>query len=96
MRLGDLITVKVGNENADFWVIRRGSINTLGNSTHQYNPEHFGITVKRTDVLLPEYAFYMFQHLCASGYFKPKARGVLELKNILASDITNIELGEPK
>lgn len=92
-KLGNLITVKLNDEAADFWITRRGSIETVGSPSKEFNPESFGITVVRTDMLLPQYLFYAIQHLHGRGYFKPLAKGSLKLVGIRADDIKNIQLG---
>lgn len=93
-RLGDLITVKLKDEDADFWVTRRGSLETVGKPTREYNPEAYGIKVVRTDVLLPDYLFYMFQFLQGKGVFKRVAKGSLKLVNITAEQLKAIPIGQ--
>lgn len=57
--LGDLVSVHLGKPDADFWVVRRGRSEDVGRPSREFNPEHFGVTVVRTDLLLPDYLFYM-------------------------------------
>lgn len=91
MRLKELASIKTNQRNADFWIIRRGSINTLGDSTRTFNAEYYGLTVIRTDLVISDWLFYMFKHLNLSGYFYPLAKGTLELVHITKQDIENIK-----
>lgn len=92
-KLGHLIDAKVGMEDADFWVHRRGSVDRVGHPTKEYNPEHIGIKVTRTDVLDPKYAYYMMQHIANSKYYHGLASGATNLVNITTKHIKDIKLG---
>lgn len=89
--LGDLITARIGDEQADFWIVRRGSIETVGQPTNVYNPEHIGVTIIRPEVLLPNYLFYAIQHVWLTGAFKSRATGTTDLVNIKVSDILGMK-----
>lgn len=91
-KLGDLVKVSVNDPNADFWVVRRGTKESVGKPTEEFNPENYGITVT-SDQLLPKYLFYAFMNLHNQGYFIPLAKGTLRLVNIRADDIRNIRIG---
>lgn len=93
-RLGDLITVKLKDEDADFWVVRRGSLETVGKPVREYNPEHYGIKVTRTDLMLPDYLFYMLHYIHMQGVFKRVAKGTLKLVNITADQLKAIPIGQ--
>lgn len=90
--LGSMISVKLNDPEADFWIVRRGTMETVGSPTKDFNPENFGITVTSKQ-LLPQYLFYMLQHVQTQGYFKPLARGTIKLVGIRADDIKNIRVG---
>ena len=90
--MGHLITLGTNMKDADFWITRRGSIDKIGHPTKEYNPEHFGVKVTRTDLLDPRYAYYMFQHLATSGHFRQFADGATNLVNIRANHITDIPI----
>jgi hypothetical protein len=92
MKLKDVATIKTNMEGADFWVIRRGSIETVGSVVHEFYREHIGIRVFRTDILMPEYLFFAMMNLHTQGIFKNIARGTLTLVHISVWDIKNIEL----
>ncbi len=91
MKLKSLCSLTTGNANADFWIVRRGSMDKLGQPTRTFNPEHIGITVERRDIILDTWLFYVFEHLNQSGYFKPLAKGTLKLQHITLSDVGNIQ-----
>jgi hypothetical protein len=92
MKLSDLATIKTNYQEADFWVVRRGSLKTVGSVTREYNPEHIGIKVNRTDILLPDYLYYCLMALHQAKRWEPLATGTLSLVNIRTADIRNIVL----
>ena len=55
MKLSKLTITKTNLPEADFWIVRRGSLKTCGEPTRTFNPELIGIKVVRTDILLPDY-----------------------------------------
>jgi len=91
--LGDFIEMKIGMKDADFYIVRRGTKEAVGTPTKEYNPEHIGVRVTRTDLLLPDYLFYMMQYVHGRGYFAQRATGTTKLVNIKTSDIAQIAIG---
>jgi hypothetical protein len=55
--LGDLANVKKDMRKADFWLKQDGE------PTRTFNKKFIGIKIRRTDILLPDYAFYMMMHI---------------------------------
>jgi hypothetical protein len=90
MKLHDAASVKLNEPNADFWIVRRGTIDEVGKPTSEYSPEHLGVTVTRTDILDPRYLFYAISYLHSQGSFRKAATGTTKLVNIKANDIRNI------
>jgi len=90
IRLGDLAEIKTNFEDADFWVWRRNTLERVGEPTKVFNPQHIGIKVQRTDILLPDYLYYLMQYLHTKGHFKKAATGSTNLVNITTNDIKNI------
>lgn len=92
MKLSDVATIKTNFLDADFWIIRRGSLKTCGQPTRQFSPEHIGIKVERTDLLLPDYLFICMEYLHSVKVWEPLATGTLSLVNIRVSDVRSIVL----
>jgi len=92
MKLYQLATIKTNFQDADFWLIRRGSADRVGQPTREFYKEHIGIKVTRTDILLPDYLFYALKHIQLRGYWAKRANGTLKLVNIRVEDVRNIEL----
>jgi choline kinase len=92
MKLSDVTTIKTRFEDADFWLIRRGSISQVGKPVREYNPEHIGVKVIRTDLLLPNFLYYWFMHLHNIKTWEQLANGTLSLVNIRVSDVRNIRM----
>jgi hypothetical protein len=90
MRLKDLCEVKVGMQDADFWITRKGSKNIVGTPVREFDNEKIGVKVLRTDVLNSDYLFYAMSFIHQSGVYQPK--GSLELKHITVDDVKNIVL----
>lgn len=93
MTLGDLCEFKTNFPEADFWLVRKGSDKTVGMPVREFDSERIGVKVVQTDVLSPQYLYYVFMHLQQSGRFIPLAHGTLKLKNISIRDIKNISVG---
>lgn len=92
MRLSDITTIKTNFQDADFWLVRRGAASQCGKPVKVFNPEHIGIKVNRTDILLPDYLYYCFMHIHSTKYWEQLANGTLSLVNIRVSDVRKIEL----
>ncbi|MDQ1228423.1 hypothetical protein QE443_004684 [Pantoea ananatis] len=92
MKLSDLATIRTNFSEADFWLVRRGSLKICGQPVRQFNPEHIGVKVIRTDILLPDYLFYCMHHLHSTGRWEPLTTGTLSLVNIRVSDVRDIVL----
>ena len=92
MRLSELATIKTNFQEAHFWLVRRGSASQCGKPSKVFNPEHIGIKVERTDILLPDYLYYVFMHIHNTKYWEPLATGTLSLVNIRVRDVRKIEL----
>lgn len=92
MILSDVATIRVNFPEADFWLVRRGSLKTVGKPVDSFYSEHIGIKVTRTDLLLPRFLWYCMEHLHKSNQWEQLATGTLELVNIRISDVKNIRL----
>ena len=91
-RLKDVCEIRTNFPEADFWITRRGSEATVGTPTKTFSPEAIGVKVTHTEILLPDYLFYWFQHIHSTGFFKRIAHGTLKLVNIKTDDIKNIPI----
>ncbi len=92
MKLSDVSTIRLNYPEAHFWIVRRGSVERVGEPVRVFNPEHIGIRIERTDILLPDYLFYAMQAIHLQGSWKQIATGTLSLVNIRVSDVRSIEL----
>ncbi len=92
MKLSAIATIRTHFPEAHFWLVRRGSVERCGEPVKMFNPEHIGIRIERTDLLLPDYLFYALIHVHETGYWKSVATGSLSLVNIRVSDVRNIEM----
>jgi len=92
MRLSDVATIQVNFPEAHFWLVRRGTVERCGEPERVFNPEHIGILVNRTEILLPDYLYYVLKHVHQCRYWQRLATGTLSLVNIRVSDVRRIEL----
>lgn len=92
MKLCDVATVKTNYPEADFWIVRRGSLKNVGKPTREFYAEHIGIKVIKTDILIPDYLMICMEYLHNRGVWNPRANGSLSLVNIRVSDVKSIEL----
>lgn len=92
MKLSDVSTIRSNFPEAHFWIVRRGSVEKVGEPVRVFNPEHIGVRVERTDILLPDYLFYALLAIHQQGMWKQIATGTLSLVNIRVSDVRSIEL----
>lgn len=92
MKLSALATIRTNFPDAHFWLVRRGSAGRCGEPVRVFNPEHIGIRVERTDLLLPDFLFYSLKHVHSTGHWKREATGTLSLVNISVSAVRSIEL----
>lgn len=92
MKLAAMATIRTNFPEAHFWLVRRGSAESCGKPVRVFDPEHIGIRVERTDLLLPDYLFYALAHIHQAGQWKAVATGTLSLVNIRVSDVRCIEL----
>ena len=92
MLLSDVCTIKTQFEDADFWVIRRGSLKTVGMPVREYNPEHIGIKVVKTEILIPDYLYYCMVYMHGQKLWEMQATGTLSLVNIRVTDVRKIRL----
>jgi hypothetical protein len=94
MKLSNICEIRTNFGDADFWLQRKGSVETVGTPTKEFNPENIGIKVIRTDILVPDYLYYILTYYQSIGYFSKISKGTLNLKNIRTEDIRNIELAQ--
>ncbi len=81
-------------QDADFWLVRKGSDKTVGKPVKEFDPSRIGIKVVKTDVIDPNYLYYTMMNLHNQGHFARIANGTTNLVNITVNDIANIPLGQ--
>ena len=81
-------------QDADFWLVRKGSDKTVGKPVKEFDPSRIGIKVVKTDVLDPNYLYYAMMNLHNQGHFARISNGTTNLVNITVNDIANIPLGQ--
>jgi hypothetical protein len=92
-QLGDIVDMRLGMQDADFWIEYRGSADALGRPGNEYGPKKLGIKVVRTDIVDPKYLYYVFMNLHQRGMFKSMGAGATNLVNLRVDDIKRIPLG---
>jgi hypothetical protein len=95
MKLSDIAIIKTNFPDADFWLIRRGSKDTVGKPVKEFATESIGIKVT-TDAVLPDYLYYIFMHLHLKGVWKQLSTGSLNLVHITTKMVRDIPVGSTK
>lgn len=91
--LDDLCEIKTNFPEADFWLVRKGTDETVGTPVKEYSPEHIGIKVVKTDILLPQYLFYVMKNIHNQRYWVSRTVGTLRLVHIRTADVANLRVG---
>ena len=94
LKLKHLADIRTNFEDADFWIIRRGTPEKVGKPTKEYNREHIGVKVTATDKLDPGYLYYFMKYIWSNGVYKEIATGTLKLVNIETKHIKDIPIGQ--
>ena len=92
MRLKDVARVRTDFVEADFWLVRRGGLESVGEPSRTFSPYHIGVRVEDTGLILPDYLYYVFMNLHQAGQWRPLAIGSLKLVHIRTEDVRNIAL----
>jgi hypothetical protein len=69
MTIGDLCEFKTNFPDADFWLVKKGNKDEIGTPVKTFSPENIGVKVIRTDVLVPDYLYYVFMNIQNQGVF---------------------------
>lgn len=88
-KLSEYFDIKQGLKSADFFLQRKGSDKTVGLIRKGFEAEDIGVKVKNTSEIIPDFAKYGFMNLHNIGFWKNKAKGTLNLKNIRTSEVAN-------
>lgn len=94
MKLSDVAEIGTNMEDADFWLIRRGSPNKIGRPVREFWPEHIGVRVTQEGrkTVLPDYLFYALDYLYSTGTWKRVCYGALALQHIRTADVKDVPL----
>jgi len=95
MKLRDLITLRTGDPDAEFWITRRSDAKKVGLPSKEYNKESYGVRIKpgAEEIILPSYLYYVMLHIHSTGIWEKLATGTTGLKNITKGDILGIPVG---
>jgi len=88
--LKDLVKMSVGMPDADFWIRRSGQLKSLGEPSKQFDPDKIGIKVTATNIIDPNYLYYVFMNLQNQGVFAQMATGSTGLQHIKISSLAKI------
>lgn len=86
MVLSDLCEIKKNFIDADFW-IKKNEKDSFDVVTKQYNEEYIGIKVVRTDLILPDFLYYVMVYYQNKGIFR---KLINSNDDILESSIKNL------
>ena len=92
VRLKDIAEVRTNFPEADFWLIRRGSLERLGEVSRGFDPEAIGIQVVREDLILPDFLYYYMTKVWMDGYWCGLGIRTTRLCNITTRDVKDLVL----
>ncbi len=92
MTIGDICKFKTNFEEADFWLIRKGTESIVGKPVKQFDNEYIGVQVIDNSIIDPTFLFYYFQYMHQKGLFAALSNGVLQVKHISISDIKKMPI----
>lgn len=82
-----IFAVKTNLPDADLWIVRKGTPEKIGSVTKTFSPEHIGVQVMATDLVLPDYLYYVLVNIHARGFYQERMTGTLRLKHITTTDV---------
>jgi hypothetical protein len=92
LRLKDVCEVSTNMVDADFWLQRKGSLETVGTVLKDYSPENIGVKVIRTDIMDAKFLYYKMMHIHNTKYWQQLAKGSLKLQNIRTEDVKDLRI----
>jgi hypothetical protein len=86
--------IRTDFEDADFWLVRKGSESSVGKPTKEFHYNHIGLRLNELgrQIADPNYLFYLFTFFHGNGLWARLSKGSLSLKHISVSDVKNFLL----
>lgn len=72
MQFREVCTAKTNFAEADFWIVASG--NDMGTPIKVFAPQHIGIKVVRTDVLVPKFLYFLMEYQQTRGIYAGQQR----------------------
>lgn len=95
MKIKDFCEVKFNFEDADFYIIAKGSENQIGKPSigNEESKNKIGIKVINKELIDPKYLYYLFEYLFQSKFWSENGLiyGSLSLKNLRLEDVKNLK-----
>jgi len=82
-----IFAVKTNFPDADLWIVRKGTPEKIGSVTETFSPAHIGVQVLATDLVLPDYLYYVLKNIHARGFYRERMTGTLRLQHITTDDV---------
>lgn len=73
---------------ADFWMVNKGSAETLGTITKEFEPHLTGI--KCPPMIVPQFGYYLCEYIKQQGVWAAHAKGSINLKHLRITDIREV------
>jgi hypothetical protein len=80
--------VKNNFDDADFWLVNKGSLKDLGNPVKQFQPYYTGL--KCPVLIWPDYGYYLCVYFQQIGVWRRCGVGSTNYKNLRISDIRRV------
>jgi len=80
-------------QDADFWILGKGNKKDIGRPTRdqaKVTSSYIGLKVLTPEKIIPQYLYYLFEHLFHQGEFAKLSKGTINLQHITLTDIRSI------
>ncbi|MBD2039237.1 hypothetical protein [Microcoleus sp. FACHB-672] len=80
--------IKTNFPEADFWLINKGSLESLGQPIKEFQPYYTGL--KCPALILPDYGYYLCLYFHSIGVWRRLGVGSTNLTNLRISDVKDV------
>lgn len=87
------VDVSWNMQDADFWIIGKGNKKDIGRPTRDQanvTSSYIGLKVLTPEKIVPQYLYYLFEHLFYQGEFAKLSKGTINLQHITLTDVKSI------
>jgi len=94
IQLKQIMEIRTNFEDADFWLVRKGSENMVGKPTKEFSMEHIGPKLNNAgqSIADPQFLYYYFMFLHGQGIWSKLSKGMGRLRHLSVSDVKSFSM----